>query len=90
MDQNLFMGMLIFALFAILSALGVIIGIFVKPVINLNTNITKLDMSINDLNKTATKMENRLDKQEQDIEDINKNLRTYEGRISSLEASSRS
>ena len=87
MDNNTFMGLLIFALIALVGFAATITGLIIKPILNLNKNITKLDLSISNLNKTVNVMENRLDKQQEDIENINKDLRTYEGRISRMEAS---
>ena len=73
MDNNTFMGLLIFALIALLGFAATITGLIIRPILNLN--------------KTANVMENRLDKQQEDIENINKDLRNYEGRISRMEAS---
>lgn len=89
MDSNTFMGLLIAAL-AVLIAMGVgITTLFIKPVIQLNRNMVRLDDSINNLNKTATGMENRLDKHDKDIEGINKDLRNIDTRISRVEAQKR-
>lgn len=87
MDNNTFMGLLIFALIALFGFAGTLIGMIFKPILKLNTNLTKVNSSLQDLNDTAKKMENRLDKNEQDIENINRDLRSYEGRISRMEAS---
>lgn len=86
MDSNTFMGLLIAAL-AVLITMGVgITTIVLKPVIQLNRTMVRLDDSINNLNKTANTMENRLNKHDEDIEDIHKDLRNFEGRISRVEA----
>ena len=87
MDSNTFMGLLIFALIALVGFAATVTGLIIKPILNLNKNITKLDLSITNLNKTVNAMENRFDRQQEDIENINKDLRTYEGRISRMEAS---
>lgn len=87
MDSNTFMGFLIFALIALFGLISTLVALIFKPVLSLNKNLTKLDLSIQNLNKTANTMENRLDKNEQDIENINRDLRSYEGRISRMEAS---
>ena len=78
MDSNLFMGLLIFALISLFGLASVITGLIVKPILNLNKNITKLDLSITNLNNTANVMENRLDKQQEDIENINRDLRNQD------------
>lgn len=89
MDNNTFMGLLIAAIAVLLTMSVAITTIVIKPVIQLNRNMARLDDSINNLNKTANTMENRLDKQQEDIEDIHKDLRTFEGRISRVEAQKR-
>ena len=72
MDNNTFMGLLIFALIALLGFAATITGLIIRPILNLNKNITKLDLSITNLNKTANVMENRLNKQQEDIENHDK------------------
>lgn len=86
MDSNLFMGLLIFALISLFGLASVITGLIIKPILNLNKNITKLDLSITNLNRTANVMETRLDKQQEDIENINKDLRNQDCRIARMEA----
>lgn len=89
MDNNTFMGLLIAAL-AVLVAMGVgITTLVIKPVIQLNRTMVKLDDSIKNLNDTAAKMENRLDKHDACIDKLNENDRNFEGRISRLEAQKR-
>lgn len=89
MDSNTFMGLLIAAL-AVLVAMGVgITTLVIKPVIQLNRTMVKLDDSIKNLNDTAAKMENRLDKHDVCIDKLNENDRNFEGRISRLEAQKR-
>lgn len=85
----------------VVTALVVIIGLFAtvgKPIINLNSNIVKLNVSLESLNKRADKQEHDLDEQKKeaheshtrlwdhnDIQD--KQLADHERRIDLLEKS---
>ena len=86
MDSTTFMGLLIASLISLFALAGTVTTLIIKPVINLNKTMVKLDASIKDLNKTANGMENRLDKHDQEFENINKDLRTMDGRITRIEA----
>lgn len=74
MEQNAFNWQVLIAIVAIIGILGVI----VKPLINLNTILTKLDMTIDDLKR-------QLEKNEKSHEDIYCKLDEHENRIDQLE-----
>lgn len=85
MDQNTFMGLFIAALVTLVGLAGGITAMIIKPVLSLNKNITKLESSIDILNKATQNNAHRIDEQEVHIENINKDLRKFEGRISRME-----
>lgn len=74
MDQNVINWQVLVAIVAIIGILAVIL----KPLINLNTILIKLDMTIEDLKK-------QLDKNEKSHEDIFCKLDEHENRIDKLE-----
>ena len=74
MEQNAFNWQVLVAVVALIGFLGIIL----KPLINLNTILTKLDMTIEDLKK-------QLDKNEKSHEDIYCKLDEHENRIDKLE-----
>lgn len=78
MDSNTFMGFLIAALVVLLGAASVITTLIVKPLLNLNKNITAL-------NYTITDMSSRLKKNDEEIIDLQKGFNQHETRITVLE-----
>lgn len=78
MDSNTFMGFLITALVVLLGAASVITTLIVKPLLNLNKNITAL-------NYTITDMSSRLKKNDEEIIDLQKGFNQHETRITVLE-----
>ncbi len=78
MDSNTFMGFLITALVVLLGAASVITALIVKPLLNLNKNITAL-------NYTITDMSSRLKKNDEEIIDLQKGFNQHETRITVLE-----
>lgn len=74
MEQYAFNWQVLVAIVALIGFLGVII----KPLINLNTILTKLDMTIEDLKK-------QLEKNEKAHDDIYCRLDGHEKRIDQLE-----
>ena len=61
----------------VVTALVVIVGLFAtvgKPIINLNSNIVKLNVSLDALNKRADKQEHDLDEQKKEARAIHKGL----------------
>lgn len=78
MDSNTFMGFLIAALVVLLGAASVITTLIVKPLLNLNKNITAL-------NYTITDMSSKLKKNDEEIIDLQKGFNQHETRITVLE-----
>ena len=78
MDSNTFMGFLITALVVLLGAASVITALIVKPLLNLNKNITAL-------NYTITDMSSKLKKNDEEIIDLQKGFNQHETRITVLE-----
>lgn len=78
MDSNTFMGFLIAALVVLLGAASIITTLIVKPLLNLNKNITAL-------NYTITDMSSRLKKNDEEIIDLQKGFNQHETRITVLE-----
>lgn len=72
------MGFLITALVVLLGAASVITALIVKPLLNLNKNITAL-------NYTITDMSSRLKKNDEEIIDLQKGFNQHETRITVLE-----
>lgn len=89
MDNNTFMGLLIGALVVLFGLAGTVTGLIIKPIINLNRSIVKLEVSIADLNNSVGSMNARIEKQENTIDDIHKDIRGFEGRISKMEGGKR-
>ena len=78
MDSNTFMGFLIAALVVLLGAASVITTLIVKPLLNLNKNITAL-------NYTITDMSSKLEKNDEEIIELQKGFNQHETRITVLE-----
>lgn len=70
MTNNEFMGLLIGCLATLLSIGSIIVAIVVKPVINLNKSITKLNDSIDHLNSQNTTLEQRITKHGKEIDEL--------------------
>ena len=85
MDSNTFMGMLITALVVLIGLAGTLTGFIIKPVINLNKNITKLNCTIETLQQNDSDTKNDL----KDLKNITQNnsekLTNHEIRINQLE-----
>ena len=78
MDSNTFMGFLIAALVVLLGAASVITTLIVKPLLNLNKNITTL-------NYTITDMSSKKKKNDEEIVELQKGFNQHETRITVLE-----
>ncbi len=87
MDTNYFMGLLITAIVTLLTVATAITALIVKPIINLNKNIVKLESSIDMLNKSVNNIEARETKHGVEIDNINRELKLFEGRIAKIEGS---
>ena len=89
MDSNTFMGLLIAAIVVLVGLAVGLTTLIVKPIINLNSSITELKVSIQNLNTSVNKVENGLTRHEDEIDNINKDLKDFEGRISRMEGVSK-
>lgn len=71
----------------IMAALGFIGALLVvlKPILNLNTNITELKMSIDAFKETVSKLDDRITKHGEEIDRMKETLVNHEARISNLE-----
>lgn len=68
MDSNVFMGLLIGAIATLLGIASVIATLIVKPIINLNKSITKLNDSIDRLNEDQGSLRDRVSKHGKEID----------------------
>ena len=74
--------------YEILTGALVLIGLLavvVKPIITLNTNITALTVSVNQLKEVIDKLETRLTAHGDEIDKINETLSDHGARITVLE-----
>ncbi len=62
MDQNTFMGLLIGALVVLFGLASVIVALIVRPVLNLNKNLTELNINIKSLTKDTETLQTRVSK----------------------------
>lgn len=71
----------------IMAALGFIGALLVvlKPILNLNTNITELKVSIDAFKETVSKLDDRITKHGEEIDRMKETLVNHEARISNLE-----
>ena len=71
----------------IMAALGFVGALLVvlKPILNLNTNITELKMSIDAFKETVSKLDDRITKHGEEIDDMKETLVNHEVRSSNLE-----
>lgn len=72
---------LLVGLLALIAALIVVI----KPIMNLNTSITELTLSVNQLKDLLDKLDIRVSKHGDEIDDLQKNVANHETRIAYLE-----
>lgn len=70
MTDAQFMGMLIAAIVTLLGIASVIVGIIIKPIINLNRTITKLDTTIESIQKDSGTLKSRVDKHGEQLDDV--------------------
>lgn len=78
MDSTLFMGLFVGAVLALLAGFGIIAAHIVRPVINLNKSITKLQDSVDALQKNDEDIETSIKEQHVKLEN-------HESRILKLE-----
>lgn len=71
MDQTQFMGLLIGAIVTLLGVASIIVAIVIKPVINLNRTITKLDATIDSLKEADSILKDRVSEHGHQIDELN-------------------
>lgn len=71
----------------LIGALGLIglLAVVVKPLINLNQNITSLTMSVNQLKDVLTELKERVTTHGREIDEIKEKLVDHEARLKALE-----
>ena len=71
----------------IMAALGFIGALLVvlKPILNLNTNITELKVSIDAFKETVSKLDDRITKHGEELDKVKEQLADHEARIKHLE-----
>lgn len=68
MDQTTFIGMLIMAIATLLGITSIVVTIVIKPIINLNKSITKLNDNIDHLTGQNKTLETRVAKHGEQID----------------------
>lgn len=74
MDSNLFMGLFIGAVLALLGGAAIIANIVVRPVIKLREEIVLLQSSIDNTKDWKDNVDRHLDKHDESIDNINKDI----------------
>lgn len=71
----------------ILAFLGFIGALIValKPILDLNTNITELKTSIDNFKESVDKLDNRITKHGEEIDKLKETVATHEVRLNNLE-----
>lgn len=69
---------------AVFSFVGAMI-VVLKPILNLNTSITELKVSIDAFKNTVSKLDDRITKHGEEIDDMKAQLVDHEARIKNLE-----
>lgn len=86
MDSNMFMGLFIGAILALLSGIGIIAKVFIKPIINLNTNITNLQNSINELKNKDNDITEHISSQDIEIKNVKDKVEHIDHRLIKVES----
>lgn len=84
MTNNEFMGLLIGCIATLLGVGSIIVGIVVKPIINLNKSITKLNDSIDRLNGENETLAERVTKHGKEIDEVKIQVIHHEHEIEHL------
>lgn len=86
------MGLLITSLVILIGLAGTITGLVIKPIINLNKTITKLDCTINELVTENSSTKKHFAKNDEEIDNLQKTtleqsgeLKLHDTRIKALE-----
>lgn len=78
MEQAQFMGLLITCIGSLLAIASVLVAIVIKPIINLNKTITKLDSTIENIQKEETTLVDRVNKHGTQIDSLNVQVASHE------------
>lgn len=84
MTDNQFMGLLIGSLATLLGIASVIVAIVIKPIINLNKSITKLNDSIDVLNRDSKNLVDRVAKHGKEIDANRERLIIHDQEIKNI------
>lgn len=84
MTNNEFMGLLIGSIVTLLGIASAVVALIVKPLINLNKSITKLNASIDQLNGENTTLRERVSKHGSEIDDLDDRVLVVEQDIKHL------
>ena len=84
MSDTQFMGLLIGCIGTLLAIASVIVAIIVRPIISLNKSITKLNDSIDILNRDSSNLEERVTKHGKEIDEVRERTLTNEHEIAHL------
>lgn len=74
MDDSQFLGLLIGSITTLLGIASVLVAIIIKPIINLNKTITKLDNTIGSLEREKKVLNDRVTQHGKEIEDNREHL----------------
>ena len=69
---------------AVLSVIGALI-VVLKPIFDLNTNITELKVSIDAFKESVDKLDNRITEHGKEIDRLKESVANHEARITNLE-----
>jgi cell division protein FtsL len=69
---------------AVLGVIGALI-VVLKPIFDLNTNITKLKVSIDAFKESVDKLDNRITEHGKEIDRLKESVANHEARITNLE-----
>ena len=69
---------------AVLSVIGALI-VVLKPIFDLNTNITELKVSIDAFKESVDKLDNRITAHGKEIDRLKESVANHEARITNLE-----
>ena len=78
MNDAQFMGLMIGAIITLLGGASIIVAIIIKPVINLNKTITKLDSTIAGLQKEEIVLQTRVSKHGDQIDEVRLKVREHD------------
>lgn len=84
MTENQFMGLLIGSLATLLAITSVVVTIVIKPIINLNKSITKLNDSIDVLNRDSKNLVDRVAKHGKEIDANREHLIIHDQEIKNI------